>query len=240
MILKPFVFALVFALPIQSSFASIQAKDLSHQIQIALNEKFPQAEIRLPNLEQLASSDEIASLGEIEQTRIIEERGNGVVVIDLFSKTGKTVRIQTPYQALVKVPVALKRIFPNSKVKKEDYRIAVINIAISPAKEYRGLMIMNEEKLENTETRQTILEGQFFVSSSIQKTPDLRKGETVKLLMNSGDLSLSTAATILESASIGENVRVMTFSTGETNPAVNPGAGGATIIVTPPSNPPGR
>jgi hypothetical protein len=50
----------------------------------------------------------------------------------------------------------------------------------------------------------------------------------------------STLSTDNPGAGVRENVRVMTFSTGETNPAVNPGAGGATIIVTPPSNPPGR
>ncbi len=210
---KLFVLAFVLTFPFQFGYASESSRDLTQKIQQSLQNQFPTAQIRLPNLDQLAASDEVSQLGVITQVRVVEERGNSVALLDLTSADGKTIRIQTPYQALVKVPVALRRVFPNSKVKKDDYRMTMINIAQSPAKEYRGVMIMDELRLENTETKQTILEGQYFVSNAIQKSPDLRKGETVKLMMNSGDLSLSTAATILENASIGENVKVMTAKT---------------------------
>ncbi|MFM8618504.1 MAG: hypothetical protein ACKOE8_07245 [Opitutaceae bacterium] len=55
-------------------------------------------------------------------------------------------------------------------------------------------------------------------------------------VMISAESTLSTDATV---GGPRENVRVMTFSTGEGNPAVTVGGGGgATIIVAPPTNPP--
>lgn len=54
----------------------------------------------------------------------------------------------------------------------------------------------------------------------------------------------STLTTDAPGAGLRENMRVMTFSTGETAPAITPGVGGATIILAPPTNqpatPPGR
>ncbi len=186
---------------------------LSTKIHKALIDRIPYAEIRIPNLDKLSKSDEVSALKDVSLARVVEERGNGMAVLDLISSDGSNVRIQTPYQALITVPVASRKLLPNTKIKKEDFRIETINVAVSPAKEYRGSMVRDELKLESSETRQTILEGQFILSSSIQRTPDLRKGETIKLQMISGDLSLSTAATVLESGSIGDQVRVMTSRT---------------------------
>ncbi len=186
---------------------------LTSKIHKALIERIPYAEIRLPNLEKLSKSDEINALSDIATVRVVEERGNGMAVLDLTSSEGTSVRIQTPYQALITVPVANRKLLPNTKIKKEDFRIETVNVAISPAKEYRGTIVREESNLQNSETRQTILEGQFVLSSSIQRSPDLRKGETIKLQMVSGDLSLTTAALVLESGSIGEQVRVLTSRT---------------------------
>ncbi len=186
---------------------------LSTQIKKTLIEKFPNSEIRLPNLDKLATSPEVSSIREIVQIRVVEERSNGVAVLELIGTDGENVRIQTPFQALMKAPIAIHRIYPNSKIKKEDIKIDVLNVAMSPAKEYRGAIIFDEKKIENSEAKQTILEGQFIVSSAIQRTPDLRKGEMVRLEMSSGELSLTTAATVLENASIGENVHVLTAKT---------------------------
>jgi len=196
-----------------SALALESSTILSNRIHQTLSEKMPYAEIRIPNLEKLSKSAEIENLSSLSTVRLIEERGNGVAIFDLIGADGASVRIQTPYQALVTVPVANHKILPNSKLKKEDFRIETVNLALSPAKEYRGSIVLDQSKLENTETRQTILEGQFVLNQSIQRSPDVRKGELVKLQMNSGDLSLTTAATVLENGSIGDQVRVMTSRT---------------------------
>ncbi len=197
----------------EPSLSSELQKQITNKIQNILQERMPYAVIKLPNLEKLSKSPEIVELSNINSVRVIEERSNGVAVIDLTSTEGKSVRIQTPYDALVKVPVAIHRIFPNSKLRKDDFRMETINVSSGTAKDYRGLMIFDLNSLDNLETKQTILENQFVLRSQIQKSPDLRKGETVQVEITSGDLSLMTAATVLENASFGENVRIMTFKT---------------------------
>ena len=111
---------------------------------------------------------------------------------------------------MVNVPVATHRIYPNARLKKEDFRIETLNVATGAARNYRGAIIYDENKLEQMETRQSILEGQFVVVNAVQKQPDVRKGETVKLELSSGDLMLTTSAVLQENASIGEKVHVIT------------------------------
>ena len=196
-----------------SAFAIESHSTLSKRIHQSLSNRLPYAEVRIPNLEKLSQSQEIRDLKSIADVRVIEDRSNGVAILDLIGDDGASVRIQTPYQAFVNVPVANRKILPNTRIKAEDFRVEKINVAVSPAREYRGSMVTDLASLENSETRQTILEAQFVVNSAIQRSPDVRKGEMIKLQMVSGDLSLTTAATVLENGSIGERVRVLTSRT---------------------------
>ncbi len=179
----------------------------------ALQDRIPYAEIRVPNLEKLSKTEEIQSFGKIDRVKIIEERSNGVAMIDLISAEGKELRIQTPYEALVKVPIAVHRIFPNTRLTKEDFRLETINVSTGSGKDYRGMIVFDLNTLDQVETKQTILENQFVLRSQIQKSPDLRKGETVQVEMVSGELSLITAGTVLENAYFGNPVRVLTSKT---------------------------
>lgn len=193
-----------------NSYALDDANLLSSRIHKILSEKIPYAEIRIPNLKKLVQSPEISDLTELSSVRLLEDRANGIALVELISTDGKSVKIQTPYQALVKTPVAAHRIYPNVRLKKEDFRIETLNVASGPAREYRGVIIYDENRLNQVESKQSILEGQFVVSNAVQKLPDVRKGETVKLELSSGNLTLSTLAIVQENASVGEVVRVFT------------------------------
>jgi flagella basal body P-ring formation protein FlgA len=193
-----------------SSYGLDDATLLSSNIQNILSKKIPFAEIRIPNLEKLIKTPQISAISELSTIRLIEDRANGSALFELTSTDGTSVKIQTPYQAMVKAPVAVRRIYPNSILKKEDFRIETLNVATGLPREYRGVIIYDEAKLFRTETKQTILEGQFVVTNAIRKQPDLRKGETVKLELSSGDLTLTTAAIVQENASVGEQVHVLT------------------------------
>jgi flagella basal body P-ring formation protein FlgA len=196
-----------------NSFGLDDANLLSSRIQKILSEKIPYAEIRLPNLDKLVKTAEVSAITELRAVRLIEDRASGVALIELTSTDGSNVRIQTPYQAMVNMPIAVRRIYPNTRLKKEDFRMENINVATGLARDYRSAIILDQSRLEQMETRQSILEGQFVVSNAVQKLPDVRKGETVKLELGSGNLTLTTAATVLENASIGERVRVLTAKT---------------------------
>ncbi len=192
------------------AFALDDANLLSSRIHKILSEKIPYAEIRIPNLEKLIKSPQFSAISDLSSVRMIEDRASGVALFELVSTDGSSVRIQTPYQAFVKAPVATHRIYPNTQLKKEDFRIETLNVATGVARDFRGAIIYDESKLDRTETRQSIMEGQFVVVNSIRKQPDVRKGETVKLELTSGDLTLTTAAIVQENAAIGERVHVLT------------------------------
>ena len=203
----------VIAFSSNSAHALNDATLLSSRINKILSEKNPNAEIKIPNLEKLVKSPEIAAISSLSDIRLVEDRSNGTAVFELTSSDGSSTKIQTPYQAWVRVPVATHRIYPNTKLKKEDFKISAINVATGVAHDYRGAMIGSEVKLDQMESKQTILEGQFVVINAVQRLPDVRKGDMVKLELSSGDLTLTTAAVIQENAAIGERVHVLTAKT---------------------------
>jgi flagella basal body P-ring formation protein FlgA len=116
-------------------------------------------------------------------------------------------------EAWKRVPIATHRIFPNTRIKDEDFKISEVNVATGVAREYRGVMLPADTVFTKLQTKQTILEGQYVVTSAIQQTPDLRKGDTVKLELISGDLTLTTQAVTEEPGQVGSQVRVMTTKT---------------------------
>jgi len=204
---------LAFAFSATSSYGLDDAALLSSRLSKILSEKIPNAEIRIPNLENLVKSPEIAAITTLSSVRLIEDRATGVALFELNSTDGVSTKIQTPYQALVKAPIAIRRIYPNTKLKKEDFRIDTINVAVGTAHDYRGVILYSDAKLDQMESKQTILEGQFVLSNAVQRQPDVHKGEMVKLELSSGDLTLTTSAVIQENASIGERVHVLTAKT---------------------------
>jgi flagella basal body P-ring formation protein FlgA len=121
--------------------------------------------------------------------------------------------IQTPYSAWKKAWVAAKRLYPNTRLKDEDFKISEINVATGPAREYRGVMLPADTRFSGLQTKQTLLEGQFAVTSAVERQPDLRKGDQVRLDLISGDLTLTTQGMAEEPASVGDHVRIMTSKT---------------------------
>ena len=212
--------ALAFFAMIQVAQALPVGNDAGHAARMTdivkklLEERIPGAEIRLPSLDKLAAQPAITAFSEIRSARIVEDRPNGSVLVELSGtdgeSAGKTEMIQTPYQAWKKVPMAVRRIYPNTRLKSEDFKTVEINIASGSAREYRGVMMPAETEFNGLQSRQTILENQYVVSTAVQKQPDLRKGDTVKLLLTSGGLELATQATAEEPASVGDRIRVLT------------------------------
>ena len=193
------------------------ASRLSSLIRVSLMEKIAGSEVRIPSLDKLMATPSMTNFAEIRTIRLVTDRSTGVAQFEVIGANaeGKEIveTIQTPYEAWKKVPVAIHRIYPNSKLKNEDFKLQDINVASGVAREYRGVMMPSDTDFSSLQTKQTILEGQYVVASAIQKMPDLRKGDTVRLELNSGDLSLTTQAIAEESGTIGSQIRVMTTKT---------------------------
>ena len=190
------------------------ADQLTSLIRKNLEDKINNAEIRLPSLNKLMSLPPMSNFTEIKLVKFIEEKTNGLVRFEVNGKnnTGNEIRetVQTPYEAWRKVPVAIHRIYPNVRLKNEDFKIQDINISIGNAREFRGVMCSADTNFNLYQTQQSILEGQYAVLSAIQKVPDIRKGDTIKLELISGGLTLTTQAVTQESGSVGAQIRVLT------------------------------
>lgn len=203
-------------MPAMAELDASPSLSLSSLVKKALEKKYNQAEIQIPSLDKIEKSPAIAEFDELKSARLIEDKSTGVAVLEIVGVIGEKESsqvIQTPYEAWVNVPVATHRIYPNVKLKNDDFRIQPVNVASGPARDYRGVMIASETNFDRMESRQSILEGQFVVNSAVQKQPDVRRGDTVKLELVSGELSLTTQGVIQEPASIGAMVRVLTNKT---------------------------
>jgi flagella basal body P-ring formation protein FlgA len=193
------------------------ASRVSTLIRQCLTEKIAGVEIRIPSFEKLMLAPPMSRFNEISSVRLVVDRPNGsaqfeVVGTDINDRDAVET-IQTPYEAWKKVPIATHRIYPNTKLRNEDFRVQEVNVASGSAREYRGVMLPADTRFSSMQSKQTILEGQYVVSSAIQQAPDLRKGDSVRLELISGDLVLTTQATAEESATIGSQIRVVTTKT---------------------------
>ena len=116
--------------------------------------------------------------------------------------------------AMVPAWVASRRVYPGEKLSNGTFQVQDVNVAASPAREYRGVMVspaeVREKDLRSLESRQTILEGLFLMSTAVQKVPDVRRGDAVTILIESGGLKLSTAGIAQEAAYLNGPVRVLT------------------------------
>jgi flagella basal body P-ring formation protein FlgA len=193
---------------------SLRLSDLIHA---SLTEKIADAEIRTPSLDKICSQNPLNEFQTLDRVRLVEDRPNGSALFEVTGKlkdgSEKSELVQTPYTAWKKVVVAARRIYPNTKVQDQDFKVIEMNVASGPIREYRGILIPAEGNFSRLQTRQTILENQYVTTSSVERQPDVRRGDTLRLDMVSGDLTLSTQATASENASIGDRIRVMTSKT---------------------------
>lgn len=178
-------------------------------------------EIRFPSIQKLENNPSFSEVIKIKSVKLREDKANGVASFEVMCLVlGQNGGEQTlfkvihlPFEAWVKVPVANKRIYPNSRLKAEDFTIQSINIAKGNEREYRCVLASPKIEYNRIQTKQTILAGQFLTTSAIQREPDIKRGEMVKLELISGDLSLTTQGIAQEPGVIGDRIHVLSNKT---------------------------
>lgn len=114
------------------------------------------------------------------------------------------------FAAWVPAYVASRRVLPGERLLPGIFTVQEVNVAIGPAHDYRGVIFSGLQKLDGLESRQTVLEGQFLTSTAIERIPDVRRGDAVRIEMSSGGVVLSTQGFAEEPAYNEGQVRVMT------------------------------
>jgi flagella basal body P-ring formation protein FlgA len=112
--------------------------------------------------------------------------------------------------AWMPVQVAIKRIRPGESLKGEMFSTQTIDVSRGVGYEYRGVLFPSQSTVQGLETAQTVLEGQFLTSSAVQRVPDIRRGDSVRIRLISGDLLLTTSGIAGEPGYYNGKIRVIT------------------------------
>jgi flagella basal body P-ring formation protein FlgA len=141
---------------------------------------------------------------EITDVRVQAENGRGEVQFTAGSSIGTIT-----YSAWTPAYTALRRIQPGEKLAPEQFVVQEINLSSGQPFLYRGVILSEGTDLAGLETRQTILEGQSLQSTSVQRVPDIRRGEAVRIELVSGGLTLTTQGVAQEPSYLNQSVHVM-------------------------------
>lgn len=112
------------------------------------------------------------------------------------------------YRAFVPARIAVRKLLPGEKLRADSVTVQEVDIASGAAYDYRGVILPVEGALDHFETRQTFLEGQLLTSSGIQKVPDIRRGDPVRIRILSGGIAVSTVGSAEEPAYLNGRIRV--------------------------------
>jgi flagella basal body P-ring formation protein FlgA len=179
------------------------ANDLSEQVRQAIARNYPGARVVLTSAlhwsEGAPAEDSAAA-----PVRLLNETPRAEAVFAAGEARG-----WATFAAYVPAWVAVRRVLPGERLSPDQFVKQEVDVAQGMAREYRGVILPPSGKLEGLESRQTILEGQFALSSGVQRVPDLRRGEAVRVNLVSGEVVLSTSGVAQEPAYVDGSVRIV-------------------------------
>lgn len=114
------------------------------------------------------------------------------------------------FSAWLPAKVALRRVHPGEKLTAEAFATRKVDVSTGTAREYRGVMFSANDEVTSFESTQTVLEGQFLLNSGTRRVPDVRRGDSVRIQLISGDLTLSTQGIAQEAGYLNTSVRALT------------------------------
>jgi flagella basal body P-ring formation protein FlgA len=145
------------------------------------------------------------------RAQFLGESSPGVARVRIFSTSGADFQeLQIPFSAWATVWQAQRRVRPGEPLKEEDFVIRRVDLTAGNARDFRGLWLSSQVSLKPYEAQQTLLEGQFVLSSAVKKIPDVRRGDSVRIHLIQEGMTLSTSGTAGESGYRDRPVRVMT------------------------------
>jgi flagella basal body P-ring formation protein FlgA len=149
---------------------------------------------------------------QITKVEIVAENKRGEV--QFIARDGQNVsEAWISFAAWAPTWIAKRRIMPGERLHSEMFIVQDVNVAVGMAREYRGIILSHDTDVSGYEASQTILEGQFPMTSGVRRVPDLRRGEAIQIRMVSGGVTLSTSGVAEEPSYVNQSVRVMASKT---------------------------
>lgn len=160
------------------------------------NEKLPAGKIRL----------------EIEGSRDTKLSGNIRLIVNAIPENGK------PHRILVSgwVERFEPLLFARHMIKKgEPITGDAVYTRLTSLTRFPSDVVASKSLLEGRVARRTIRKDSVIRHRMLSTNPDILKGDTVKLVVTSGYLTVSTIGVVEENGRIGEQVKVKNLSSGK-------------------------
>ncbi|MCM0604760.1 MAG: flagellar basal body P-ring formation protein FlgA [Xanthomonadaceae bacterium] len=162
------------------------------------------------------NTDSIPDSTKVISVKYLSESPVGMASMGFVCRDGEGITELTakiPYRATVYAAVAMKRLKFGQNVTSEDYSMQEIDVTSGLYREIRGLLITDESKLSKMQAHQTLMENQPILTSGLIASPDIQRGESVKLKIISGGLSINTMGIAQEPSYLDQPIRVISLKT---------------------------
>lgn len=184
-----------------------RAPQVAFQIAQELTRRYPQARVEL-------TGDLVAVRGAVpesaDRVSLLSENGRGEATFAVVNAQS-TSEVRVSFHAWMNIRVASRRIMPGEALAENAFTQKEVDLSQGQPFAFRGVILPSAESLDRLESRQTLMEGQFLVQNAVQRIPDLKRGDWVKVELRAGDLKLSTTANAAEPGFTRSLVKVVTL-----------------------------
>lgn len=197
---------------ISVAYAS-ESDPVSAAVSAELEKRFPRARVELTDdLHWTSSRPE----GQIVSIRVGDENARAQAGFTVETQDEQGVHRGYGYAtfaAWLPARVPVRRVLPGEKLQGDQFSLQEVNVASGAMREFRGVILNQNTDISHLQARQTLIEGQPLLSSAVERVPDVRRGDSVRLKIVSNGLTLSALATASEAGYLNGPVRVLTAQT---------------------------
>jgi flagella basal body P-ring formation protein FlgA len=176
-----------------------------------LQKRYPDTRIERKGALTLYSKEALKSMPV--SLEVLHEDGKGGIRFQVSDRDGHVSQGDARVAVLANAFVAKRRLVPNEALTEDALSRQEVDLSLSQNREFRGLIVRADQKdfhPTRLQLRQTLLEGSPLLSSQVERIPDLKRGELVRVRLISGDIRLMTQATVIEPSYTDQPVRVLT------------------------------
>ncbi len=192
------------------SSASADSQVFINTIKGQLSNRFPGSRIDLGANGRWSRGTPIQDILSIE---FISEPAPGEAVFQIRGAEGFTSEWTAPFRAMTSVYIAVRRIRPGERLTTENVQVKEIDAAHGIVRDFRSLLVLPSVDITRLESKQTFLEGQYLTLSSVDRIPDVRRGDSIQIRLTSPGIVMSTSGIIQEPGRYGDKVRILTRTT---------------------------
>lgn len=188
------------------SFAEVSKESVLDNLKGQISKQYPGARIEINSEIKWTQGSAPSDFSAIQVTG---DNQRGEIYFSVHNtENGNVSNGAAAFSAFVPTFTALRRVLPGERLSPEMFSVQDVNIATGQAREYRGVLLPKDTDLSRLEARLSILQGQFPLTTGVQKIPDVRRGESIRIKLIVGGVVLSTLGTAEEPAYIDKQVRI--------------------------------